>query len=93
MDHENFDMDNPGPPLRIHDGSERPANEQFFANGQLDGILKVKVAPDLLSMRWTWKFDKVPVPDAGSTLGLLALALGGLGFFRRREYSIKGVIE
>lgn len=53
------------------------------ANALKTNNLRIKVAPDLYSVRWTRKFDRVP--DAGSTLGLLALTLGGLGFLRRSK--------
>ncbi len=77
QDKEGFDPYNPGPPIEVSDLSS-------------EGILKVKLAHDLMSARWTWKFDKDPivaVPDGGSTALLLGMALGGLCLHRRRPTS------
>ena len=75
-------------------------NERLFGATFLDGsVVPITVTFDIRDplgpfprfvlgdpTRWEWDMHVVGtrVPDGGSTLGLLALAIGGLGFLRQR---------
>ena len=63
---------------------ERPSDllDKFVSIVDLTDPL-MKVAPDQMSARWTFRLPAVPVPDAGSTLLLLGMVLGMLGFMRK----------
>ena len=63
-----------------------PAAFEFW---RAENFLRVDARPRLMDpASWEWTFfasfvAPERVPDAGSTLGLLVMALGGLGFMRR----------
>ena len=71
-----FDYLNLTVPIRVYSLGK-------FANAEGDN-LKVKVAPDLYSIRWTYDFDKqsASVPEGGSAALVAMMSLGTIAFFR-----------
>ena len=77
-------------PLVVREGFSFMIPDEFVP-WTSDNFFAIDSRPEPLVNPATWGWSALfsivapeRVPDAGSTLGLLALALGGLGFMRRR---------